>query len=314
MSLKTQKQKTFSNTLLPAETGWREFWRMLVVLFKLRVVSLLLLAAVGGAFLGAGGWPGLGRFLLLLVSGGMAAAGASGLNQFIERRSDSIMSRTRLRPLPTGQITHPTAVVAVSLALILVPSLVLLPANPALSFFLLLGAFIYVGIYTVWLKPRTLLNIVIGGAAGSAAVMSGGAAVNAWRDPAVIVLALLVFLWTPTHFWSLAILYKNDYERVDVPMLPVHTTLRQAAWWVFLHTGATALAALLLVFSPSLGWAYFLPIAGATIDLAWRNVRLLREPSRRNARGLFIASNVYLTAVLLAIMVSSMLHNLWSVL
>lgn len=314
MSLKTQEQKSLRDTLLPAETGWREFWRMLVVLFKLRVVSLLLLAAVGGAFLGAGGWPGLGRLALLLLAGGMAAAGASGLNQFIERSSDKIMSRTRLRPLPKGQISHPGMVVAISLALIMMPSLALLPFNPALSFFLLLGAFIYVGIYTVWLKPRTLLNIVIGGAAGSAAVMSGGAAVNSWQDPAVIVLALLVFLWTPTHFWSLAILYKNDYERADVPMLPVQTAPRQAAWWVFLHTGATGLSALLLASSPALGWAYFLPIAGATIDLTWRNIRLVADPSRRNARSLFIASNVYLTVVLFAIMASSMLHHLWPVL
>ena len=178
----------------------------------------------------------------------------------------------------------------------------------------MLGAFIYVGVYTGWLKPRTLLNIVIGGAAGSAAVMSGGAAVNAWQDPAVIVLALLVFLWTPTHFWSLAILYKNDYERADVPMLPVQTTAEQAAWWVFLHTGATGVAALLLASSPALGWAYFLPILGATVDFTWRNVRLLTEPSRGNARSLFIASNVYLTVVLFAVMVSSMLHNLWSIL
>lgn len=311
MSLKTTNQETLRSRVLIAQGGWRDFMRMLVVLFKLRVVSLLLLAAVGGAFLGARGWPGLGRILLVLIAGGAAASGASALNQYIERSSDVIMSRTRLRPLPSGAITRPRLVIAIALALILVPVLALLPFNPVLSFYLALGAFIYVAIYTIWLKPRTLLNIVVGGAAGSAAVMSGGAAVGSASDPAVITLALLVFLWTPSHFWSLAILYKDDYVRADVPMLPVHTSLRTAAWWVLLHTGATILAALLLGLSPALGWAYILPVLGASIDLLWRNTRLIANPTPRHARSLFIASNVYLTVVLLALFVSASLHSLW---
>lgn len=296
------------------KTGWRDFLRTLAVLFKLRVVSLLLLAAVGGAFLGARGWPGIGTLLLVLTTGGMAASGASALNQYIERSSDRIMSRTRLRPLPTGAIAYPKVVIAVGIALILLPSLAVLPFNPALALYLVLGAFIYVGIYTIWLKPRTLLNIVIGGAAGSAAVMSGGAAAGAATDPAVITLALLVFLWTPSHFWSLAILYKDDYERADVPMLPVHTTLRQAALWVFLHTGATGLAAVLLGITPALGWLYFLPVAIATVDLFWRNFKLVLQPTPSNARSLFIASNLYLTIVLVALCASAVLHNVWAVL
>jgi heme o synthase len=314
MSLKASNKDTLQTQMLRAEGGWREFLRMLVVLFKLRVVSLLLLAAVGGAFLGARGWPGLGRLLLVLLAGGAAASGASALNQYIERTSDVIMSRTRLRPLPAGAISHPRVVIVLGLLLILVPSLALLPFNPALGFYLALGAFIYVAIYTIWLKPRTLLNIVIGGAAGSAAVMSGGAAVGAASDPAVITLALLVFLWTPSHFWSLAILYKDDYVRADVPMLPARTSLRTAAWWVLLHTGATILAALLLGLTPALGWAYVVPVLGASVDLLWRNGRLIAEPTPRNARSLFIASNVYLTIVLLALLVSTSLHPLWPIL
>ena len=315
MSVNVPEQEAIVAGLAPAQRSrtveWCTFVRMLMVLFKLRVVSLLLLAAVGGAFLGARGWPGLGTLLLLLLTGGMAASGASALNQYLERTSDRIMSRTRLRPLPTGAITHPRLVVVIGVTLILLPVLFLLPFNPALSFYLLLGAFIYVGIYTIWLKPRTLLNIVIGGAAGSAAVMSGGAAVGAAADPAVMTLALLVFLWTPSHFWSLAILYKDDYARADVPMLPVHTTPRQAAWWVLLHTGAAGLAALLLGLTPGLGWAYFLPVVAATADLLWRNGRLITDPTAARARGLFIASNVYLTAVLLAIFVSTLLPAYW---
>lgn len=314
MSLKLSNQETVHSAVLRAEGGWRDFMRTVVVLFKLRIVSLLLLAAVGGAFLGAGGWPGLGRLVVLLLAGGAAASGASALNQYIERTSDVIMSRTRLRPLPSGQIRHPHLVVAVALFLVLAPPLALRSTNRALAFYLLLGAFIYVVVYTVLLKPRTLLNIVIGGAAGSAAVMSGGAAVGAAGDPAVITLALLVFLWTPSHFWSLAILYKEDYVRADVPMLPTRISLRTAAWWVLLHTGATIFAALMLGLSPVLGLAYLLPVLGASVDLLWRNGRLIRQPTPRNARSLFIASNVYLTVVLLALLVSSTLHPIWPLL
>ncbi|GAB4157158.1 MAG: heme o synthase [Candidatus Promineifilaceae bacterium] len=286
---------------------WRAFLQMLVVLFKLRVVSLLLMAAVGGAFLGAAGWPGLGRLLLVLVTGGLAAAGAAALNQYLERKKDGMMGRTHKRPLVNGDIPNPHWVLYVGTAMVLIPVAATLPFNPALAFFLLLGAVIYVGIYTIWLKPRTLLNIVIGGAAGSAAVMTGGAAVEAWRDPAVIVLALLVFLWTPTHFWSLAILYRDDYVRADVPMLPAKVSVGQASWWVLAHTAPTGLAALGLTLFPALGWIYFVPVALFTVEWMQRNVRLIRQPTPLHAKSLFLASNIYLTVVLLFIFVDTLI-------
>jgi protoheme IX farnesyltransferase len=303
MSLtETRQQSTLTSsptTAVPAT--WRSKLQMVVVLFKLRIVFLLLMAATGGAFMAANGWPGLGNLLLLWLTGGMAAAGASALNQYWERESDGNMGRTQKRPLVTGAIAKPAWVPYVGIGLILMPSLAVLPFNPALTFFLVLGAIIYVGIYTIWLKPRTLLNIVIGGAAGSAAVLSGSAAVGNWNDPGALVLSLLLFLWTPFHFWSLALLYRDEYARSDVPMLPVHTTPRQAAWWVMSHTLPTGLGGLLLVLLPSLGWVYLIPVAWVTGDLIWRNVRLIKNPSAKNAKGLFMSSNYYLLVLLLAI-------------
>ncbi|MGH2538122.1 MAG: heme o synthase [Candidatus Promineifilaceae bacterium] len=290
--------------LRAAPAGLRAWLQTLSVLFKWRVVSLLLLAAVGGAFLGAGGWPGLGPLSLLLLSGWLTASGAAGLNEYLEREPDGLMGRTRGRPLVTGAL-RPRWVLWASLALIWLPALALLPFNPALSFFLLLGAAIYVGVYTVWLKPRTLLNIVIGGAAGSAAVMSGGAAVGAWREPAVVVLALLVFLWTPTHFWSLAILYRSDYQRAQVPMLPVKASARGSAGWVLLHSAAAVLAAGLLGLTPSLGSLYLAPVGLASAYLLAQNLRLLARPTPRHARALFITSNFYLMVVLAAACLAS---------
>jgi protoheme IX farnesyltransferase len=269
------------------------------------------MAAVGGAFLGASGWPGLGTLIVLLVTGGLAASGSAGLNEYLEQEPDAIMGRTQGRPLVTGK-AQPKWVLWVSLGMILVPTLAVLPFNPALSFFLFLGAFIYVGVYTILLKPRTLLNIVIGGAAGSAAVMSGGAATGNWQEPSVIMLALLVFLWTPSHFWSLAILYRDDYAKAGIPMLPVHTSTRRSAYWVMLHTGTAGFVAVLLVLTPELGLAYLIPVTIVTVYMLIRNIRLIKEPSPQNARSLFIASNIYLLVVLLSVCAGSVIHNIWS--
>lgn len=305
-----RNQGESSSALSHREASWRYTLGTVSGLFKSRVVSLLLLAAVGGAFLGAGGWPGLGTLAVLLVTGGLAASGSAGLNEYLEQEPDAMMARTRQRPLVTGA-AQPRSVMWVSIGMILVPTLAVLPFNPALSFFLFLGAFIYVGIYTILLKPRTLLNIVIGGGAGSAAVMSGGAAAGNWQEPAVIMLALLVFLWTPSHFWSLAILYRKDYTKAGIPMLPVHTSPRWSAYWVLLHTGAAGIVALLLALTPDISWAYLIPVAIATVDMMVRNIRLIREPSTQNARSLFISSNIYLMVVLLAICAGTVLHSAW---
>lgn len=288
-------------------SGRRSALRTAVVLFKLRIVFLLLVAATGGAFLAADGWPGWGVMALVWLAGGMAAAGASALNQYWERGKDGLMGRTRKRPLVNGDITNPRWVPYVGIALILVPVLAVLPFNRPLAFFLALGAFIYVGIYTIWLKPRTLLNIVIGGAAGSAAVLSGSAAAGMWDAPGALALAAILFLWTPFHFWSLAILYREEYSRADVPMLPTQTTPHKAAWWVMSHTLPTGVLSLLMVVLPGLGWVFFVPVLIITVDLFYRNVQLIRDPSPTNARGLFMSSNYYLLVLLVAICVDLML-------
>ncbi len=283
----------------------------LMVLFKIRIVVLLLLAALGGAFLAAHGWPGGGPLLLILVTGGLAAMGASAWNQYIERTSDALMTRTRKRPLVTGAIAQPGWVPYVATAMIAVPVAVVLPSNPALAFFLALGAFIYVVIYTVWLKPRTHLNIVIGGAAGSAAVFSGAAAAGAWTDPGVIALAILLFFWTPIHFWALALVYREDYARASIPMLPVTTTARTAALWGLVHGVGAGAAGVGLAFLPDMGPVYTIPVVIATAVLLWQGTALVIEPTKRYAYRLFHTSNIYLAVVLLAVMLGAALGVQW---
>lgn len=289
----------------------REIARMIVALFKLRIVVLLLFAAAGGAFLGAGGVPTWKALLSVIITGTLAAGGASAINQYLEQASDAKMQRTQRRPLPAGRVEHPSIVLWVAVAMVAVAVLSVLPVNALMSLYLLLGALIYVGIYTVWLKPRSILNIVIGGAAGSMAVMTGGAAVGAASDPGVISLALLLFLWTPAHFWALAMFYRDDYAAADVPMLPVQTTGRSTAWWIFIHAVSTGLAGLLLAVHPALGWIYLLPTAGITLAMLISSIRLIRRPERRQAIRLFVLSNIFLALVLVAVMTAATLNQVF---
>ncbi len=286
--------------------GWALFWlRQGVALFKLRVVFLLWVAGLGGAFLAAEGFPGVKALWLLTLSGIASAAGASAINQYLERERDGRMARTRRRPLPAGIISRPRWVLGVGVAMVLGAVALAGAFNPALAVFTGLGAVVYIGVYTLWLKPRTSLNIVIGGAAGSCAVLSGGAAVHAWNEVGVLSLALLVFLWTPLHFWSLAMAYRQDYALAGFPMLPLRVAPRQAAAWIALHALAVALVALALSAHTSLGWLYGLAVGLATLRLVYLTVGLLRAPERAHALRLFAFSNVYLGWLLLILILLS---------
>jgi len=270
-------------------------------LFKLRIVLLLLISALGGAILGAGGWPGGRALTLLLMTGGLSAAGASAVNQYLERERDALMKRTRLRPLPSGAVKGSTWVLLVGGGMVVAAVVLSALFNPALAISNALGAIIYIGVYTIWLKPRTVLNIVIGGAAGSMAVISGGAAAHAWNEPGVLALALLVFAWTPTHFWSLAMAYRKDYSQAGFPMLPVNVSMQQAAWWVAVHTLATGFIAVVIGFHPALGPVYLIPVSLLSVQYMFLTMRLLRNPDGKLALSLFKFSNVYLSIVQLII-------------
>ena len=284
---------------------------VIVLLFKLRIVLLLLMAALGGAFLAAVGRPGWLDILVLLLAGTASVGGASALNEYIERDSDAKMQRTRKkRPLATGAARPRTALIA-GIVLIAAAVLLTLPFNPILSVFLFLGAFIYVVIYTLWLKPRTSLNIVIGGLAGSCAVLSGSAAVGAWADPGALLLALLLFFWTPIHFWSLALVYREDYAQVGVPMLPVTVSRRVAAAWGLANGVGVAVSALVLALRPGLGLIYLIPALAMSALLLARGGKLVADPSVKNAWRLFHTSNFYLLVILLAACIAAAARIRW---
>ncbi len=291
-------------TPIPRRTA-RDWLATLLVLFKARVVLLLLFAALGGAMLGSVGAPSMGDLALLLLTGGLSASGASALNQYWERHKDYAMKRTRRRPLVEGTVSARLVLVVATAMVLAASGIAWLAGNPALAIWLAVGALIYVGVYTIWLKPRSVLNVVIGGAAGSAAVLSGGAATGDWSDPGVILLALLLFMWSPTHFWSLALAYRADYARAGVPMLPVVASPRRAVFWMLVHAAGTAIFGLLIALDPAMGWGYLIPVGLATVWLLRESARLLTDYSGARALTVFKVSNVYLSLVLLVICVAA---------
>jgi protoheme IX farnesyltransferase len=198
-------------------TDWHDYYE----LTKPRVVMLIVFTAIVGMFLAVPGWPGAAPMLFGTIGIGLAASGAAVFNHVLDARIDIHMLRTRSRPLPQGRISEGRALVfasALSLLSMLVLWLLVNPLTAVLTFVSLIG---YAVIYTVFLKRATPQNIVIGGAAGAAPPVLGWAAVANDVHSSALLLFLIIFAWTPPHFWALAIARKDDYAKVGIPMLPV---------------------------------------------------------------------------------------------
>jgi protoheme IX farnesyltransferase len=209
--------KELGNVDARAGAHWRDYY----ALTKPGVVQLLVFTAIVGMFLATPGMVPLDALIAGSIGIGLAAAAAAAVNQIIDQRIDAQMARTRNRPLPQGRISERDAVafaLALGLAALLVLVLFVNVLTAALTFLSLIG---YAIIYTVYLKRATPQNIVIGGAAGAAPPVLGWAAVTNSIDPHALLLFLIIFTWTPPHFWALAIARRADYARADVPMLPV---------------------------------------------------------------------------------------------
>ena len=277
-------------------------------LFKLRIgVMIMLTALVGFAFTPG---PALSpaQVLVLALSVMVASASAGAFNQYVEADSDRLMARTRGRAFVTGALPHTPAWLALIAGLLaLAVGAAWWALNVWAALYTFLGAFFYAVVYTVWLKRRTWLNIVVGGLAGSFAVLAGAAAVDPSPGALPLLLAFVLFLWTPPHFWSLAIANQADYAAAGVPMLPVVVGTERAAWIVFWSTVALVVASLL----PALHGAGPVYLAGAAAGGAFflRKAWLLaRQPSRKAAMGSFFASLVQLSLVLVAASVDPLLR------
>lgn len=265
---------------------------------KLRIGATIAFTALAGIAVTPGaalaGWQIAVLGLAVLVS----AAAAGGFNQYMERDLDAVMSRTCNRPFVNGTFAHrPLWLVILTGMLGLSVLAAAWATNLTAAVYVFLGAFFYGVVYTVWLKRRTPLNIVIGGLAGSFAIMAGASAVTPELHVLPLLFALVLFLWTPSHFWSFAIAMHDDYVRARVPMLPVLVGNRAAARVVFVNTLLLVAASIAPVWF-GMGAVYLVAavIGGALFLHA--NLRLIRNPDRRTAMASFHASLLQLTLVL----------------
>jgi protoheme IX farnesyltransferase len=281
-----------------------------VALTKPKIIPLLLMAAVGSSVVAARGIPPMMALVGVLGGGTLASGGALALNSYLEMGMDAQMKRTMGRPLPSGRIVPPSQAFYLGLGLLFGGILFALATlNLLAAFFIALGAFVYVPIYTIFLKPRTSWNIVLGGFAGSCAALAGWYAVT-FSNPAVgWILGALVFVWTPSHFWSLAVVTDQDYSAVKVPMLPSVVGPEAASKYIVVNT--------LLLIPVSLLFAFYLSGAGLLVYLVvavifdalllGTNVKLFRSPTKANAWLAFKFSSPYLAVIFLVAMVGAVL-------
>ena len=280
--------------------------RAFVLLTKPRVIELLLVTTVPAMILADGRFPSVGLVAAVLVGGAFAAGGANTINCWIERDRDHLMRRTRHRPLPSGDI-EPRSALVFGLVLETVAFAVLWVTSNLLAASLAVGAMLfYVFVYTIWLKPRTPQNIVIGGAAGAVPALVGWAAVTGSLAAPAWVLFAIVFLWTPPHFWALAIRYHDDYANAGFPMLPVARGIPAATRQISIYSVAVVVSSFALPLVTTMTPIY--PVAAALMGAVFifGAEQLRRDPTPERAIRLFTFSNTFLAVLFAAVAIDTL--------
>jgi len=277
--------------------------RSYLELTKPRVLLLVIFTGLPAMTLAGGAWPAPWFAATTLLGISLAAGAANALNCYIERDRDGRMERTRNRPLPAGRM-QPARALAFGVTLAVVATAILWAVGGPLAAGLGLATILfYVFVYTVWLKPRSSWNAVVGGAAGAAAPLIADAAVNGSVGPAGWTLFAIVFFWQPPHVWAIALFRKDDYARAGIPMLPAVIGDQPTRWrmlWYSLALVPVTLAPLPLGL---LGPFYGLVAAGLGAWFVWYGVRVLREQTEAAARRMFGVSIVYLFALFVAMLI-----------
>jgi heme o synthase len=282
--------------------------RAYVLLTKPRVIELLLVTTVPAMILAEDGLPSLTLIGAVLLGGALAAGGANTINCWIERDRDRVMHRTQGRPLPTGEV-EPGHALVFGIALEAVAFLWLWGTVNLLAASLAVSAMLfYVFVYTIWLKPRSPQNIVIGGAAGAVPVLVGWAAVTGTLNAPAWVLFAIVFCWTPPHFWALSLRYRDDYAAAGIPMLPVARGITTAARQILVYALVVVAVTLVLFAFDSMGIVYLVAAVGLGAAFVWQAVGLLRDSTPTRAMRLFTFSNTYLALLFAAIAVDTLIR------
>ena len=283
-------------------TGWRGFLNDYYELTKPRIIYLLLITTLAAMVMAARGVPPLGLTLLTMLAGSLAAGSAGAFNCVIDRDVDRIMTRTMFRPVATGRIAPWPALAFATVTGIVAFAVFYFFVNPVAAWFALAGNAYYVLVYSLWLKRATALNIVIGGAAGAVPPLVGWAAVTHGVGGPALGLFALIFLWTPPHFWALALMTNTDYEKAGIPMLPNVRGVERTKHEIFVYSAVMVGVSLLLTPLGVMGWWYFVPalVLGAIFMYdAWK---IFGGPVKPRSRALFKFSLLYL-ALMCAAMV-----------
>jgi protoheme IX farnesyltransferase len=274
-----------------------------LALCKLRVVTLIVFTAVVGMFLAVPGWPPWSALIAGTLGIGMAASSAAAINHLLDRSIDAKMSRTRHRPLPAGELgTRDVLIFALGLAFLAMVILVVWVniLTAALTFLSLIG---YAVIYTVWLKRATPQNIVIGGAAGAAPPVLGWTAVTNGLDPNALLLFLIIFVWTPPHFWALAIHRKEEYATVDIPMLPVIYGSAFTRLHILLYTILLVIVTTLPYLTGMSGLVYLAGVSVLNAGFMWYALELFKNKDDLLPMRTFGFSITYLMVLFIFLLV-----------
>ncbi|MDH3386866.1 MAG: heme o synthase [Gammaproteobacteria bacterium] len=278
--------------------GARTLFGQLTNLLKLRIGVIMMLTALAAMMITPGPEPSPFEMLVLAFAVLISAGSAGAFNQYYEVDLDRRVARTCTRPFVTGYFRRrPLWLAIIGLLLVAGVGSAALVLNVAAAVYIFLGAFFYAIVYTVWLKRRSWTNIVIGGASGSFAVLAGAAAVDPGLGPVPIMLAVVLFLWTPSHFWSLAIAKNRDYSKTGVPMLPVIIGNQRCARVVMANTLALV-AISVLPFFYGMSWIYLLAAVAGGGYFVYHNYLMIRDPSPRVAMKSFFTSLLQLVLLL----------------
>ncbi len=268
-------------------------------IFKPRIVALLVIVALATAVVNMGGQIAYGRLAWLALAGAMASAGASVLNNCIDGDIDGVMGRTRSRPLPNRRFDRKKAA-WMGFVLLALSAAAAVRLGYVVAVFVLSGAAVYVVLYTLWLKRRSQANIIVGGLSGSCAVLAGWFSAGDQVTLTPVLIALLLFLWTPGHFWSFAMVHRESYRQAGIPMLPVVAGERKTAWNILLYSSLVILVSGFIYFSVPFGRIYLagvLALAGAFLAT---NLRLWLKPERSRAWSNYKLSGIYLLGLFVA--------------
>jgi protoheme IX farnesyltransferase len=291
--------QTASQLVSAGPTSWRRY----LELTKPRICALITFTALVGTLLASPGWPPLRAVLFGTLGIGLAAACAAAINHVLDRRIDEQMTRTRARPLPTGQLTERHALLFAGVLGVLAMTILSFLVNPLTAMLTFVSLIGYAIIYTVWLKRATPQNIVIGGAAGAAPPVLGWAAVTNTVNPHALLLFLIIFAWTPPHFWALAIARKHEYARAGIPMLPVTHGVEHTRLQILLYSVLLALVTLLPFITGMSGLIYLACVLVLDARFLYYAVRLKFRPRPQLPMQLFRYSISYLMWLFAALLI-----------